>query len=280
MRARGVLDGVTGLGAHDHVCFSYDLPEDFRARAIEFLGDGLRQGLQVRYVGSGGEESLWADISELLDIDAALRHGAIGVASLASMYDAERIMRPEKQVRTWADATEGALASGFEGLRVAVDATDLVRTVEQVDAFTRYEHLLDTYMTIQPLSTLCAYARGELGNDTVAALACMHPICNRGATPFRIFADTDADLAMGGELDSAVHPQFSLALERAEVRTARPEVVFDGKNLEFLDHRALLSLRQCARQSGATAVLRTNSRIPNRLMQMFAMEGIRAERSA
>jgi hypothetical protein len=280
MRTAGVLDELQGLGAHDHACFAYDVEEDFRAHAVEFLRDGLAQGLQVRFVGSGSESALWEELAEVLDFDAALRHGAVGVIPLASMYDADGIVNPEAQVRAYAKATSAALAAGFKGYRVAVEATPLVRSRRHVEAFTRYEHLIDRFMTTQPFSGLCAYNRWELGAATVGELACMHPVCNQGATPFRVYATPEADLALGGEIDLAVRTQFAHALQRAGIRTNRPEMRFDGTELEFVDHRALLSLRDYALASGATAVLQTSSRLPNRLMQMFAMEGIRVERAA
>jgi hypothetical protein len=278
VRASGILDDVTGLGAHDHLCFSYDMSEDFSARAIQFLRDGLVQGLQVRYIGGGTEDALWGDLTELLDLNAALRHGAVGVASLDSMFDVAGVVDAERQARVCAEATAAALDAGFMGLRIAIEATPLVRTPEQIDAFARYEHLIDTYMAVHPFSAMCAYNRWELGAATVAALACMHPLGNQGATSFRAYAVSGADLALGGELDVSVQAQFSQALDRAHLRAAGPEMVFDGRNLEFLDHRALLSLRDRALRSGSTAVLQTHSRLPNRLIQMFSMEGIRAER--
>jgi anti-anti-sigma regulatory factor len=280
MRAAGVFDELSGLGAHDHVCFAYDMAEDFSARAMEFLGDGLGQGLQVRYLGRGSDADQWAELSDVLDREGALRPGAVGVMSLASMCHADGIVDPEDQVRAFAAATAEARANGFAGLRVAMEATPLVQSRRHVEAFTRYEHLIDRYMTTEPFSALCAYNRWELGAATVGELACMHPVCNQGATPFRIYATTGADLALGGEIDLTVQRQFTHALERASVRTNHPELMFDGRELEFVDHRALLSLRDYALAAGATAVLQTSSPLPNRLMQMFAMEGIRAERAA
>jgi anti-anti-sigma regulatory factor len=280
MRATGVFDELRGLGAHDHVCFAYDMAEDFRARAMQFLRDGLTQGLQVRYLGRGSDAELWEELTEVLDLSAALRHGAVGVMSLESMSGADGVVDPAAQVEAFAAATSDALDAGFAGLRVAIEASALIRSRRHVEAFTRYEHLIDRYMTTEPFSALCGYSRWELGAATVGELACMHPVCNQGATPFRVYATIGADLALGGEIDLTVRSQFTHALQRAAVRTTRPELMIDGTTLDFIDHRALLALRDYALASGATAVLQTSSRLPNRLMQMFAMEGIRAERAA
>src|ERR1700679_75229 len=113
MRAAGVFDQLSGLGAHDHVCFAYDVAEDFRARAMEFLGDGLAQGLQARYLGSGSEADLWEELCEVLDRYGALRHRATGVVPLAPMSAADGIVDPEVQAQPFAAATSEARAAGF-----------------------------------------------------------------------------------------------------------------------------------------------------------------------
>jgi hypothetical protein len=62
-----------------------------------------------------------------------------------------------------------------------------VRNPDQLDTMARYEHLVDRYMTNQPFSALCGYNRAELGEETIAQLACLHPLGNNGA-PFRLCA--------------------------------------------------------------------------------------------
>ena len=164
---------------------------------------------QARYLGGGSDGELWEQLAEVLDLGAALRHGAVGIMPQASMCDADGNLDPEDQVRAYAAATSDALDSGFAGLRVAIEASALVRSRQHVDAFTRSEHLVDRYMTTQPFSALCGYDGWELGAATVSELACMHPVCNLGATPFRIYATTGADLALGGEIDLSVQAQFT-----------------------------------------------------------------------
>ena len=108
-------------------------------------------------------------------------------------------------------------------------------------------------MVEQPYSAVCGLNKRELGAGSVEALACLHPITTKGATLFRLFATNDADLALAGELDAFVHVAFTRALERAKARTAGAELTFDGTNLDFIDHRALFSLRDSAARCGATA---------------------------
>jgi hypothetical protein len=68
---------------------------------------------------------------------------------------------------------------------------------------------------------------------------------------------------------------FEQALERAHVSAMSGQLTIDARALTFLDH--LLSLAACAARSGATAVVRTRSMMPARLVQMLKIEGIRIE---
>jgi hypothetical protein len=120
--------------------------------------------------------------------DKELRDDALQVVSLDSTYTTGTVVDPAAQVQLYAAATAEALDAGFTGLRVAAEVTQLVRTPAQLDAFARYEHLVDRYMATHPMSAMCSYDRGELGDDVIAQLACMHPCAHAGAAPFHLHA--------------------------------------------------------------------------------------------
>ena len=92
---------------------------------------------------------------------------------------------PDAQVRAYAAATGAALAADFTGLRVVAEATPLVRTPEQLDAFARYEPMIDGYMVTHPFSAMCAYDRRILDESAIAQLACLHTSTN-APVPFRL----------------------------------------------------------------------------------------------
>ncbi len=166
-RASGIVTDARGLGAHDHLCWAYDDLEEFRVAAGQFLAEGLQLGQRVCYVGDDTTDQLAADLRDAPGMDQALSEGAAQVAAVADTYPHGTVIEPEDQVAAYADATERAVTAGFAGLRVAADVTALVRSPAQLDAFARYEHLIDDYMTEQPFSAMCAYNRTELGKDTI-----------------------------------------------------------------------------------------------------------------
>jgi anti-anti-sigma regulatory factor len=279
MRFAGAADAARGFGPHDHLCWSYEDARQLRLRIAEFLADGLRQDKQVYYIAAGCTDELLHDLAELADAEHALRMGALRLMDLGDMYDATDVADPRAQVATYAAATNNALVSGYTGLRVAADATPLVRTAEQLDAFTRYEHLVDRYMIKQPFSAMCAYNHKELGDDTVAQLACMHPTSTPGATPFRLHAVTSHHFALSGELDLRSKELFPRALRRAETRPGR--ILFDATELMFVDHRSLLALDEFARERDLSAVLvGVPSDGPARLVEQLRLTSVQVVSAA
>jgi anti-anti-sigma regulatory factor len=274
----GAVVTAVGFGPHDHLCWAYDDPAEFRASAIEFVTEGLASGYRVCYVADG--ESVGAELAGLEGIQDAIHRGAVQIDSLAERYAAGDVIDPERQVEAYALATQSALAAGFAGLRVVADATRLVGSAEQLDAFARYESLVDRYMAGNPFSALCAYSRAELGDEAIAQLACLHPNANSGATPFHLHASRDAEageLELSGELDMTSHEMFPLALRRMDPRPTDGELVIDVTGLDFLDHNSLLAISELAGRSQATVVLRTSGPMPARLIEILDLRNVRVE---
>ncbi|MGW5050273.1 MEDS domain-containing protein [Actinokineospora sp. NPDC004072] len=263
MRRSGWVRHARDLGPHDHVCWWYDDAAEFRLRAREFLRDGLSAGLKVGYVGSG-------DVSGM-DLD-----GAAEIKLLDTTYPLGAV-EPDEQVRVYARATEEALAEGYKGLRIAAEATALVRGPERLAAFARYEHLVDRYMTTHPFSAMCGYDRRELGDDVVAQVSCMHAQSNSPAAGFRLHGSADAAAALAGELDMANRSLLDLALRRVELPVEDGEVVLDATDLSFMDHSSLLRLADYAAARTATLVLRTAWPGAPRLAAALGLANVRVE---
>lgn len=271
MRTAGVLAATRGLGLHDHVCWPYDDPAEFRVRVVEFLSDGLVLGQQCWYVSAGSTEELTPHVAEF---GAALESGALRVVAIDETYGHTDAVTPAEQVATYAAATEAALAAGYTGLRVAAEATPMVRGDEALDAFCRYEHLVDRYMAGKPFAAMCAYNRAELPESTIDELSCLHPASGAGTAPFRLYAVPGARVALDGELDLNSHESFPRALDRADLRSDDGPVVVEASSLDFIDHRALLAL---ARAVGGDVVLRTRQPATARLVELLEIPGLRVE---
>ncbi|HTI20689.1 MAG TPA: MEDS domain-containing protein [Kutzneria sp.] len=273
------MASARGLGLHDHVCWSYDDSGGFRRRAREFLAEGLALGQRVVFIADDSADQLAAVLRRSVKLGQALRTGAARVVSAADVHPPDVVIEPEAQVEAYASATEEALADGFTGLRVAADVTGLVRKPAQREAFARYEHLIDEYMTTRPFAALCGYHRPELGDHTVAELACLHPATNSRGIPFRLYASSDGEYSaeLDGELDLLGIELFPLALRRTAPGMRQGRVLLDAAKVRFVDHRSLIALDDHARERGTTAVLRTGLSTPDRVITALHLTSVRAE---
>ncbi|MEU4570473.1 MEDS domain-containing protein [Micromonospora sp. NPDC023956] len=272
------MSGGSRQAAYRHVCWRYADRTALHDRVRTFLLEGLALDERIWYVTA--EPDPVADrLREEPLIRDALRRGAARIVPLDSAYAHDHIVDPLEQVRAYATATADALAAGHTGLRVAADATALVRTPAQRDAFARYEHLIDRYMRVRPMSAMCAYDRRLLGDQAVAELACLHPGTNADDVLFRLYADApeDGHAALVGELDASNHELFRAALERADPRPADGRLVVEATGLRFIDHRNLIQLRDHARARGGVAVLRASRSAAARVAELLDLPGLQVE---
>ncbi|QGN45669.1 MEDS domain-containing protein [Micromonospora sp. WMMD558] len=264
---------------HGHLCWSYDDQEVFADEAERHVAAGLAGGERVWFVTPTPTGPVAERLAGLPGFAEAVDRGAAAVVPLGETYTSGAVVDPPTQVAAYAAATEAALAAGFTGLRVVAEATDMVRTAKQLDAFTRYEHQIDRWMRTGPFAAMCAYDRSALGDATVAALACMHPESNQTDPLFHLFATAPADghAALTGELDPSNHELFRDALEWADLRPTDGRLVLQATGLRFLDHRTLIALQAYARRRDATVVLRTSRPTPARLADLLGLTGIHVE---
>lgn len=244
---------------------------------LEFLADGLSLGQRVCYIAAGDVRKLQDDLRGLDGLDVGVAAGAVQVQSLDDVYPDGQPVDKHAQVKEYAEQTDRARADGFTGLRVVADVTPMVRTPAQLDAFARYEHLVDRFMYKQPFAALCAFDRRVLGAEQIAQVACMHPNVNKGATQFRLHASDRAAASLSGEIDVNTRTLFPVALERADLRPISGELVIDTPGLTFIDHRGLILLGEFAAERGGVAVLQTADRRSAKVLELLDLTNVRVE---
>ncbi|MFC4145092.1 MEDS domain-containing protein [Micromonospora mangrovi] len=269
---------VTPSGGSGHICWAYDDTAELDRRAVAFLAAGLAAGERVWLIADGTPEALTRRLEPLPGLPDALRHGAVSIVPIRDAYRDDHVVDPESQVRAYAAATDAALAAGHTGLRVVAEATSLVRTPPQRQAFLRYEHLIDRYMQRRPMSAICAYDRRELSEQAVAELACLHAEENTdGLFQLHAGGPDDGAFALAGELDPSNHTLFAEVLAQTHPEPVDGRLTIDARHLRYIDHRSLLHLRDHARRQGATAVLRTSRSTAARLVELLDLAEVRVE---
>ena len=276
--ARGRLRPERGR-SHTHLCRVFDDHADFRAAAVEFLADGLARGCRVRYIAAGDEETLRAELAPLERLPEAQRPGAVEVLSVSGTYAGterastrghrSRSTPPKPPARRWPTVSR---ASGSPPTSRCSSARPRNSTPSPATS-TRSSR----YITPHRSPRSAATGGAELGDDTVAQLACLHPGGGAEQAPFRMHATPDADLALSGELDLTTVDLFAAAVDRAGLDDDRAEVVVDARGLEFADHRNLLVLERMADRYGRSVVLRTSRQWPERLVAALGLARVRVE---
>jgi hypothetical protein len=80
MRRTGFVDTVGRLGSHDHICWAFDAPGEYRSVVGQFLADGLADGHRVVFIGDPSWES---HLDEVDGFAAARVTGAAEVRDLS-----------------------------------------------------------------------------------------------------------------------------------------------------------------------------------------------------
>ncbi|MEA2676232.1 MAG: hypothetical protein QOJ81_373, partial [Chloroflexota bacterium] len=141
-----------------HVCLFYETKQD----ALDTLIPYFRAGLQ------GRERCVWA-VSEPIEVEDArtalvrsipdagrlLADGEIEILPGEEWYLAGFDHGMKSIARGWEEKLAGALATGYEGLRISGNAFWL--QTGQWDAFAEYEQEVDCSLAGKPMIALCTY---------------------------------------------------------------------------------------------------------------------------
>jgi hypothetical protein len=272
---------MTGTGLaptrDNHVCRTYDDDEQFRDAASAFLTEGIVAGERLEYLGAGRIDDVRRRVRRDPGLAMLLDGGHLSLRSLDAIYGVDDCVDGTATVAAYAAATQQALDGGYTGLRVVAEATQLVRTIAQREAFAHYEHLVDRYMVGHPFAALCGYDSRVLGLEAAAEIACLHPQVNPGAAAFRWFALADGAACLAGEVDLRSRATFDTTLARTLPIHAGSDLMVDARALAFIDHRGLLALEEHALRQGITVLLRADSPVLHKMARLLRLQSVRME---
>ena len=271
------VSSPTDLSPGDHVCWPFDDHEDLVAGACAYVAEGLAQGERVAYVSDRLPGELRHDLAGVPDLDEHLDRGGLLLVPFDALPATSPSVRPSAELPVLAAMSAEALEVGYRGLRMfangSVRAQDPGQRAEQV----RYEHLLDRLCLAHPVTMLCAYDGGLLGEAAVAELACVHRWARGELSPFHLSADPQADVALSGAVDTFSAAHLVTALDRIGIPAPGEALRIDISALQFIDHRTLLALDQYAARRQATMVLQSAPSITQRLMKLTPLRALRWE---
>jgi hypothetical protein len=277
MSGPGAVSSPTDLSPGDHVCWPFYHDEDLIAGARAYLAEGLARDERVAYISDRPPGELRHDLDGVPDRDEHLERGGLLLVPFDTLPATIPSVRPSTELPLLAAMSAEALGAGYRGLRMfangSVRAQDPAQRAEQV----RYEHLIDRFCLAHPVTMLCAYDSGLLGDAAVAEVACVHRLTRGELSPFHLFADPQADVALSGSVDTLSATHLVTALDRIGVSAPGAVLRVDTSALEFIDHRTLLALDQYAAHRLATVVLQSAPGIVQRLMKLVPLRALGLE---
>ena len=123
-------------------------------------------------------------------------------------------------------------------------------------------------MAGHPLSALCGFG-AEIGADTVTEFASLHDTGPSGWPAFRVFGCDDGAFGLAGQFDPVTVPAFGRLLDRLRPGADAGVLVIDMADVEYVDHRLLLTVADYARANGVDLTLRSAPPLAARLMELL-----------
>jgi anti-anti-sigma regulatory factor len=233
-----------------HRCLVYD-GESRRPAVTAFLSEGLSHGDQAAYFGWGSTEELRRQLGGFGDGGSA--DTGMVVVSLDEAYSPFEVPDPEGRLAFWVDATERALAAGFDGFRAVTDTTPWLGLPEQRRTFLRSEQLIDRYVLSAPLTLLCSCDGTVLAREALSEIVAIHRHSEGHPAPFCLHATTGADYALDGEVDAFTAPLLERVMSDLQGDDGRERLVIDARGVQFIDHTSLLALERYAERTNLAA---------------------------
>jgi len=231
------------------------------AVAAPFLAEGAARGERVMYVARD------PDPQDMAGIASACGPGALTVTSIAEVYGTGCVVDPKRQHAVYTAAVEDALAAGFSGVRVAADATSLVATKEQLDAWLRWEVVADRMLSEYQITALCAFDQEQVDVSTLRRIAALHPLSSAsGPLPQYRLVSAAEDLWAEGQLGPLAVMQLWRAIEDLPSGTG---VRVDLSTATLTSHAVLTGLGQLCR-AGVRVTIRGESAAISKLRRWYS----------
>jgi transcriptional regulator with XRE-family HTH domain len=154
----------------EHRVLTYGSDEDFIAAVIPFLDEGIERSERLFAVTTGPKSKLLRDA--LGD-----RSAHIEFADWADWYQS-----PKNALARYGELVDQAVADGAVWIRVVAEAAWVAKTDVEIEAWARYESLVNLAFASSPATILCTYDERALSPNTVAAAYSTHPEIVCGST--------------------------------------------------------------------------------------------------
>ncbi len=151
-----------------HFSWVFDGRGGFEGGATSFLAAGAARGERVMFVCDDPKPELWPQ--------PLIEQGKLVVASTSEIYGAARIVAAKSQREIFTSALADALSEGHTGIRLATDCTSLIEGRERLEAWIKWEHEADEFISENPVTGMCAFDASRADQRVISQALGTHSI--------------------------------------------------------------------------------------------------------
>jgi len=172
-----LADALEHLVPHDHIGLFYESPEEQFAAAVPYFRLGMERGEQCLYIAHENTVDTVLDAlrTDGVDVDAALKSGALTVTTERNAYLKQGHFDPDWMIGYLKKATESAKAAGFQGLRATGEMTWALDESPGAERLMEYEAKLNRLIPASPFSGMCQYNRRRFSPEALLDAIRTHP---------------------------------------------------------------------------------------------------------
>jgi hypothetical protein len=272
-RLRGVVEDLESLRQGDHVCWPVSRHDEFTSMTGRFVADATERGEQVVYLGWRGAERARRDLCRVDDWGSLLERRALRIEAVDIAGDGLESLQPARLVDSFRRSALDARRSGFAGLRLVGDATEIVSTPRGREVYLELDQRLERLMADGlGITAVCSLDMSALDESIPIEVACVHPATSTALAPFVFHASPGGRFRLAGEVDWWNGDQLERALSRVVDGAEGIEV--DVSDLEFIDHRSLLGLDRWAVDHDCTLTLAGSRGVAARLAGLVTLDRV------
>lgn len=162
---------------HTHLALIYETRDELFANVVPFLQAGLERGEQCLYIADETPISAVVEALETagIDADAAREAGNLSVLSPSETYGEASEFDPAAMVERWEDHIVAANEEGYEGFRIAGEATWELGTDGLIDGVRDYESQLNECFSREDCLAMCMYDRERFSAAVLDDVLQHHP---------------------------------------------------------------------------------------------------------
>ncbi len=172
-------EGIASFKLHDHICFLYESPDEWRTVIVKFIAAGLERGERCFYVHDiHTPEQIKSYLTDAgVNIEQAEKSNLLVFLEEADLYTQEGAFEPDRVITRLINETQKAVLDGHPGIRITSEMSWSLHGYAGSEKIIDYESKLNRdFLSQYSCIILCQYARTQFDAAIIKELIATHPL--------------------------------------------------------------------------------------------------------